>query len=140
MNIVKYNPWKRLESPMRRFFGAPFFNGPAWDSEAMSPVVDLLEEEDRLVIQADLPGIPREDVSVDIEDGVLTLKGERRTDNEVKEENYYRRERSWGRFARRFRIPEGVDPDTIAATYKDGVLRIEVPRPEGSRLKKIPIH
>jgi HSP20 family protein len=82
----------------------------------------------------------KKDISIDLKDRVLTLKGERSVDNEVKEDRYYRRERSFGRFERAFTIPSGLNPDKIKANYKDGVLKIEVPKPEEEKPKQITIH
>ena len=77
---------------------------------------------------------------IDIEDRLLTLKGERKYENEVKEDSYYRRERSYGKFQRAFRLPADVDPDIVKAKFKDGVLEIEVPKPEEQKPKQITIH
>jgi HSP20 family protein len=147
MNIVKYDPWKRLsemENRMNRFFNAPLFtDNPTRGTlctGSWSPRVDLLEEDGRFVIHADLPGVRNEDVSIDVEDGVLTLKGERKPGGEVKEESYYRQERSYGCFARKFSVPSSVDTDAISAAFKDGVLRIEIPKPEEAKAKRVAIH
>jgi HSP20 family protein len=77
---------------------------------------------------------------VDLKDRVLTLSGERSYDNEVKEENYYRKERSYGKFQRAFRLPADVDSDKIKAEFKDGVLQVEVPKPEQAKTKEVTIH
>ncbi|MCP4625227.1 MAG: Hsp20/alpha crystallin family protein [bacterium] len=77
---------------------------------------------------------------MDLKDRVLTLSGERTYDNEIKEENYYRKERSYGRFQRAFRLPSDVDLDKIKAEFKDGVLQVEVPKPEQTKAKEVTIH
>jgi HSP20 family protein len=77
------------------------------------PVVDMYDEDDRIVIKAELPGMEKKDISVDVKDRVLTLSGERNYDNEVKEENYYRRERAYGKFQRSFSLPADVNSDNI---------------------------
>jgi HSP20 family protein len=105
-----------------------------------NPVVDIYDNEDHIVIKAELPGVSKKDIEIDIKDRVLTLKGERSADNEVKEDNYYRRERTYGRFERSFTIPANVDPDKIKADYHDGVLKIEVPKPEDQKPKQITVH
>jgi HSP20 family protein len=105
-----------------------------------NPVVDIYDNEDNIVIKAELPGVSKKDIEIDIKDRVLTLKGERSADNEVKEDNYYRRERTYGRFERSFTIPPNVDPDKIKADYNDGVLKIEVPKPEDQKPKQISVH
>jgi HSP20 family protein len=105
-----------------------------------NPVVDIYDNEDNIVIKAELPGVSKKDIEIDIKDRVLTLKGERSADNEVKEDNYYRRESTYGRFERSFTLPANVDPDKIKADYNDGVLKIEVPKPENQKPKQITVH
>jgi HSP20 family protein len=147
MNLVKWNPWKEmptLHSRMNRFFDDPFFRiDRMTDDENMgmwNPAVDLYEKDDHFVIKAELPGVDRNDIKVDLKDRVLTLSGERTYDNEVKEENYYRKERSYGKFQRAFRLPADVDSDKIKAEFKDGVLQVEVPKPEDAKSKQVTIH
>jgi HSP20 family protein len=105
-----------------------------------NPVVDIYDNEDNIVIKAELPGVSKKDIEIDIKDRILTLKGERFADNEVKEDTYYRRERTYGRFERSFTLPANVDPDKIKADYSDGVLKIEVPKPENQKPKQITVH
>jgi HSP20 family protein len=105
-----------------------------------NPVVDIYDNEDNIVIKVELPGVSKEDIEIDIKDRVLTLKGERSADNEAKEDDYYRRERTYGRFERSFTLPANVDPDKIKADYNDGVLKIEVPKPENQKPKQITVH
>jgi HSP20 family protein len=104
------------------------------------PAVDMFDDDDKIVIKAELPGMDKKDISVDIENRVLTLSGERNYDNEVKEDNYYRRERAYGRFKRAFNLPADVDSDQIKADFKDGVLRVEIPKPEEQKPKQITVH
>ena len=82
----------------------------------------------------------KKDISVDVKDQVLTLRGERKYDHEVKEEKYYRRERAYGKFQRAFSLPADVDSENIKAEFKDGLLKIEVPKPEKQKPKEIAIH
>ena len=105
-----------------------------------NPVVDIYENEENIVITAELPGVDKKDMTVDVKGRVLTLKGERSTDNEVKEDNYYRRERCYGKFERCFTLPVEVDPEKIKADYKDGVLKIDIPKAEESKPKQVTIH
>lgn len=147
MNLVKWNPWKDMPAmpgSLDRFFNDPFSNlGRFADNGEMSmwnPAVDLYEKDDHYMIKAELPGIDKKDIKIDLKDGLLTLSGERNHDNEVKKENFYRRERSYGKFQRVFTLPAGVDPQNIKAEYKDGVLQIEVPKPEEKKAKKITVH
>jgi len=91
------------------------------------------------VVTAELPGVKKEDISIEVKDNILTIRGERSEDSEVKEENYYRRERSFGSFQRSFSMPTEVSPESIKASFKDGVLKIEVPKPEEKKPKQISI-
>ena len=107
---------------------------------AWHPAVDMFDNDDKIVLKAELPGMKKNDFSVDVKDRVLTLSGERNYDNEVKEENYYRRERACGSFKRAFHLPSDVDADNIKAEFKDGVLRVEIPKPEAQKPKQITVH
>ena len=101
------------------------------------PVVDIYDNDDTIVIKAELPGVDKKDVEVDVNGRILTLKGERATDNEVKTDDYYRRERSFGKFERSFTLPADVDPDKIKADFKDGILKLNIPKPETHKPKQI---
>lgn len=105
-----------------------------------NPAVDIYNQEDSIVIKAELPGVDKKDIQIDVKDNILTLKGERATDNEVKEDNYYHRERTCGKFERMFTLPANIDPENITAEFKDGVLRIGLPKPEEHKPKKIAVH
>ena len=146
MNLVRWNPWREMATLHHRFnrlMDDPYFRTDRESAEDMGtwyPVVDMFESDDSFVIKAELPGMGKDDIAVDVKDRVLTLKGERNYDNEVKEENYYRRERSYGKFQRAFSLPADVDSDKIKADFKDGLLKIEVPKPVEQKPKQITIH
>jgi HSP20 family protein len=147
MNLVKWNPWREmpaLPGRFNRFFDDPFFRiGHMADDSDLgmwNPAVDLYEKADHFMIKAELPGVDKNNIKIDLKDRLLTLSGERTEDNEVKEENYYRRERSYGKFQRVFTLPADVDADKIKAEFKDGVLQIEVPKPEQKQAKQVTIH
>jgi len=147
MNLVKWNPWREmptLHNRINRMFDDPFFSIDRLADEdglgMWNPAVDLYEKDDHLIIKAELPGINKDDIKVDLKDRVLTLSGERSYDNEVREENYYRRERSFGKFQRAFTLPAEVDAEKIKAEFKDGVLQIEVPKPENQKAKRVAVH
>ncbi len=147
MNLVRWNPWREMptvHNRLNRFFDDPFLRIGRMDEEAnlgmWNPAVDLYEKDDHFVIKAELPGVDKNDIKVDLKDRVLTLSGERTYDNEVGEENYYRKERSYGKFQRAFTLPTDVDSDKITAEFKDGVLRVEVPKPEEKKAKQVTIH
>ena len=147
MQLVRWNPRRNLLSwPFRidRLFD-DFFQPTLSAEEGVSmwnwhPVVDIFENDDHVVIKAELPGVDKKDISVDVKDRILTLSGERSSDSEVKEDNYYRKERSYGKFERSFTLPADVDPDKVKADYKDGILQIEIPKPEEHKPKQITVH
>lgn len=125
----------------------PFFrlNGPGaagtTDSAAWSPRIDVFEKDNRLVTRVDLPGVKKEDVSVEVTDGRLALSGVRKDETEEKKGNYYRTEREYGAFYRAVPLPEGVRADDVKATFADGVLEVSVPLPAqaASQARKIDI-
>ena len=147
MDLIRWNPWNELVSlreRMNRVFDDSLFRSDRReDSFAMgtwSPAVDMFEKDDTVVIKAELPGLDKKDVSLDLQNGVLTLKGERKYENEVKEENYYRREMSCGKFIRSFSLPADVDADKIKAEFQNGLLTVEVPKPEAHKPKQIKVN
>jgi HSP20 family protein len=119
--------------------------GRGWRSDepaattTWSPSVDIFETEAEIVVKAELPGMDRKDITLNLEKNVLTLKGERRFEKETKDENYHRIERSYGGFSRAFAIPATVDEEKIRADYKDGVLKIALPKKEQTKPKQIRI-
>jgi HSP20 family protein len=108
-------------------------------SERWSPAMDLVEADDHYVLRADLPGMDEKDVSIEIEDNVLTISGERRDEHEEKRQGWHRVERSFGRFSRSLTLPEGVDPEAVGAEFNKGVLSITVPKPEQRKPRRIQI-
>ena len=147
MSLVRWNPWREMSTLQHRInhlLNEPFFRSDSENDElrmgSWYPAVDMFDDGDTIVIKAELPGMDKKDISVDIEDRVLTLSGERSYDNEVKEENYYRRERASGTFKRAFNLPADVDSDKIKADFKDGVLKVEIPKPEEKKPKQITVH
>ena len=147
MNLVRWSPWREMTSMhnrLNRLVNDPFFRTPRFDDEGgfslWNPAVDLYEKDDNFVIKAELPGVDKDDIGIDLKNGVLTLSGERSDDSEVTDDNYYRRERTYGKFQRAFTLPADVESDKIKAEFKDGVLVIEIPKPEKSKPKRITIH
>jgi HSP20 family protein len=138
------NEMANFHRPLSRVFDDFFLPSTTTEDGSMArgwnPVVDIYDKEDSIVLKAELPGVSKKDIDVDIKDRVLTLKGERSADNELKEDNYYRRERTYGRFERSFTLPANVDPDKIKANYNDGVLKIEVPKLEDQKPKQVTVH
>jgi len=147
MAIVKWDPWATLptlQDRINRIFEESFpAHSSAKEGEVSlcdwRPTVDTYEEDDTIVINAELPGVNKDDVSIDIKDNVLTIKGVRNFEQKVKEENYYRRERCYGKFHRAFTLPDAVEPNKIEASYKDGVLKVKIPKAEEVSSKRIEI-
>ena len=146
MALVRWNPWNEMTDLQRRInrvFEDSFTRTGSLEDDyglrSWNPAVDIFEKGDAIVIQAELPGLRKEDISIDFKDQVLTLKGERKFDREIKEEDYFRKERAVGRFQRAFSIPAAVNAEKIRADFKDGVLTIHIPKPEEAKQKQISI-
>ncbi len=104
-----------------------------------APAVDIHETEDSFVVKADLPGVNKDDIQIDLKDNTITLKGERKFENKVSKDNYIRVERSYGTFVRSFTLPQNVDAEKIKAAYKDGVLELTLPKKEEAKPKQIKV-
>lgn len=146
MAIVRWkDPIGELSSiheRMNRLFGEAFSPPRAPDEgwiRSWEPAVDIYEADDSIVVKAEIPGVERDQVGVEVKDGTLTLRGERKFEREVKEENYHRIERSYGSFQRSFTLPSSVDPDKVRATLKNGVLQVTLQKKEQARPKQIRI-
>ena len=115
------------------------FEGSGRASQSWVPTLDAWESDDALVYAFDLPGLPQEAISVEVEDGVLTVSAERARSSETGSERYHRVERRFGRFTRSVVLPTGVDEEAIAASYADGVLEVRVPKPEQLKPRRIEV-
>lgn len=147
LDLIRWNPLKEMVSlreRMNRLFEDSLFRSDRRNDETEMgvwlPAVDVFEKEDQLVIKAELPGMDKNDISLDFKDGVLTLSGVRKSENEVKEDNFYRREMSYGRFIRSFNLPADSDTEKIKAEFQNGLLTIEVPKPERHQPKQIKVN
>lgn len=127
-----------MRSEMNRLF-EDFFDGRTGEYGNFVPAADVVEKDDRFLIDLELPGFEREDVEVTMEQGTLTIRGRRSTEREEKEENYHLRERAYGRFSRSFSLPRSIDPDEVEARYDNGILRVEVPKAAEARSRKIEV-
>ena len=140
MSLIKWDPFREMNTFSERMRG---LLGRDWESPmsttAWNPAVDIFENDNEVVIKAELPGMNAKDIDVKLENNVLMLRGERRFEKETKEENYHRVEREYGVFSRSFELPAAVDGDKVAAEYKDGVLRIVLPKREEIKPKPIKI-
>jgi HSP20 family protein len=103
------------------------------------PPVDLVEAEDHFVLKADLPGLTQDDVSIEVQDGTLSISGERKAEHEQHERGWYRIERAFGSFSRSMTLPEGIDPEGIKAEFHNGVLEVRIPKPEARKPRRIEI-
>lgn len=104
-----------------------------------TPAVDIYEKTDSVVVKAELPGVEKDQISVEVKNGILTLRGERKFERDVKEESYHRIERAYGSFLRSFSLPVSVDQDQVSARFKDGVLEVELPKKEKAKPKQIKV-
>ena len=145
MAIVRWDPFRDLhafQERMNRLYDPSFLPQGRGEEplSAWAPAVDIYETEKEIVLKADLPGIPLADVDIRVENTTLTLRGERKFENEVKEDNYTRVERSYGAFSRSFALPNTVDADKISANYENGVLHVAMPKREEARPKQIKVN
>jgi HSP20 family protein len=126
---------------MNRLFNT-VVDAPAGNAATMRrwmPAMDLVEAADHYVLRADLPGMKQEDVSIEFEDNVLSISGERKAEHEDRKEGFYRVERAFGAFSRTLTLPKGIDPESISAGFDNGVLEVRIPKPEESKPRKISI-
>jgi HSP20 family protein len=129
-----------LNDRLNRFFEDAMGQGtPNLEYGQWAPPVDLKEEESQFVLKADMPGMNREDIDIQVENNVLTISGERRFESEERKEDYHRIERAYGKFVRSFTLSTRVKADAITASYKDGILSVCIPKAEESKPKKIAI-
>jgi len=127
-------------SDVERLFDS-FFSGSrsAAIARPWAPAVDVAETEEAIVLTADLPGMGEEDIAIEVDDGILTISGERRNERNDEEAGYRRVERSFGRFSRALRLPRGADPEAITASFDRGVLEVRVAKPEAPKPHRIAI-
>lgn len=145
MNMIKYDPFRELRSlqdEMTRLFagvaprnlGREDMAGGSW-----MPSVDIYEDKDRLVLEADLPGMNREDFEISVENNIITLSGDRKFEKKVEGDNYHRVERSYGSFTRSFTLPQTVTTEGAVAEFENGILRVSLPKREETKARKIEI-
>ena len=143
MALIRWQPNEifSLRRDMDRLFDTFYGNSEseAPDVSTWRPSVDIAETQNEYVVTADLPGINREDLDVSVTDGRLTIRGERRQTAEANQNNVHRVERVYGTFSRAFDLPKAVDAEKISATYRDGVLSVQVPKAEEAKPKQIEI-
>ena len=151
MAIVRWEPFRdlvSLQDRMNRLFDESFRSRGAGAGQeddwalggSWAPAVDIYEHDGNIVLKAEIPGIDPKEVDIRVENNVLTLRGERKIDQEIKRDNYHRVERAYGAFSRSFTLPNVVDTDKIKAEYRDGVLRVTLPKREEAKPKQIQVN
>jgi HSP20 family protein len=147
MALIRWEPARELRSmqnDMNRLFGT-FFDSTAPGNGAPAPVrrwvpaMDIVDSGDQFVLKADLPGLSDGDVNVELDDNVLRISGERKSEHEDRKDGFYRVERSFGRFSRTLTLPEGISADGIQATFDNGVLEVHIQKPEQRKPQKVAI-
>jgi HSP20 family protein len=144
MNVIRWDPYRDLSSFADRFNRAlGTVAGRERDEElnlgTWIPPVDISEDKDRITLTAELPGFSEDQVEVQMEGGVLTIRGERKFEDEKEGRNFHRLERSYGTFVRSFTLPNNVDRENIHASFKNGLLEIDLPKREEARPRQIKV-
>lgn len=145
MALVKWDPWREIEDMFDRYtraVGVPRRSGSGGELSTLadwSPQVDIAETPSEFTIKAEIPEVNKEDVTIGIEDGVVTIRGERRKEKEEKDKTYHRVERFYGTFSRSFSLPDNVDASGATATFKDGVLTLQIPKTTQAKPKGIEV-
>ena len=142
MAIVRWEPFRDLLTAQKEFFDQhlpALFGEQEPTTRTWAPPVDIYETDNALVLKADLPGVDPKDEEIRVENGILYLKGERKFEKEVKEENYHRVERSYGAFTRSSSLPGSIDTEHVTAEYKDGQLILTMPKREEAKPKTVKI-
>jgi HSP20 family protein len=141
-----WDPWRdfgSLQERINKMFDDVIRSSAKGDEElatgAWSPAVDIHETDDSFVVSADLPGLKKDDIQINVEDNTLTIKGEKKFEEKVPKDKYIRVERNYGTFVRSFSLPQNVDSTKIKATFKDGILDLTLPKREESKPKKIAV-
>jgi len=145
MNITRYSPWpaqgpnlpEEIKQVFERFFGDA--DSSSVVTSQWTPRVDIKEEANRFVILADIPGVEPKDIDISMDKGILSIKGERRSEKKEETDRFSRIERSYGAFHRRFALPDSADPDQISATGRNGVLEISIPKRPETTPRKIEV-
>jgi|SRR3990172_2043800 len=143
------SPFEEMERRFEDLFRRPFsLLEPSWwprlrmpEMEEVSPKIDIFEEGENFVVKAEIPGMKKEEIEVNLTDDMVTISGEKKKEEKVEKKDYYRLERSYGSFSRSFRLPKEIQTDKAKATFKDGVLELKVPKTEEAikKEKKVPI-
>ena len=147
MAVIRWDPFRdvvTLQDRMNRLFDQALSRTRTDEEEGLTastwvPAIDIIETADSIVMRAELPGVNRENIDIQVRDNTLTLKGERTFERDVKDENYLRIERSYGAFQRAFNLPTVIQQDKIKAVFRDGVLEMTIPKAEEAKPKQVKI-
>jgi HSP20 family protein len=147
MNVIRYEPLgmlRRFHDEVSRLFDEDYYGVAGGDQSSAAtshwaPAVDIKEEQDRYLLRADVPGVDSKDIEITMENGVLTIKGERKHEDKEEREGYKRVERVYGAFFRRFTLPDTADADKVSASSKNGVLEVTIPKQEKVQPRKIKV-
>ncbi|HTP44456.1 MAG TPA: Hsp20/alpha crystallin family protein [Candidatus Acidoferrum sp.] len=143
-SVIRWEPFRNVNSLQEQFSRLFDTSFPGRSSESdlttWAPAVDIQETENELVLKADLPGIEEKDIDVRIENNTLTIRGERKFEKQVNEDNYLRVERSYGSFSRSFSLPNTINTEAIHAEYKNGVLSVQMPKRAESKPKQVKVN
>lgn len=146
MALIRWDPFREistLQERMNRLFSEVARRSPVAEEEiiqgAWIPPVDIFETGDSIVIKAELPGISKEDITLEVKENTLSIKGEKKFEKDVKEESYHRVERSYGAFQRAFALPSTVQQDKVKAKFRDGILEVTIPKAEEAKPKQIKV-
>jgi HSP20 family protein len=144
---TRWNPWKELEEVEKRLstiFGRPAMGTNGESKEAISvtewsPLVDITEDDKEYLVKAEIPEMKKEDIKINVHDDVLTVSGDRKYEKEEKGKKFHRVERAYGSFMRSFALPENADGSKINAEYKDGILKVHLPKSEQAKKKTVEV-
>lgn len=144
MEIMSYDPKQslmNLRDNINRIFdmSIPENWGEGREASQWRPSVDIYEKDNEMVVHAELPGVKKDDISLDLKENVLSIRGKRESEEEIDEDGYYRKERRFGSFQRSIPLAESIDPEQVKASFKDGVLEVRVPRSQTKEMRRISI-
>jgi HSP20 family protein len=143
-SVIRWEPFRNVNSLQEQFSRLFDTSFPGRSSESdlttWAPAVDIQETENELVLKADLPGVEEKDIDVRIENNTLTIRGERKFEKQLNEDNYLRVERSYGSFSRSFSLPNTINTEAIKAEYKNGVLTVQLPKRAESKPKQVKVN
>ncbi len=146
MALIRWDPFREMSSlqeRMNRLLADYRTRSPFGEEEmaqgAWIPAVDIYETKESIVLNVELPGVTKEDLALEVKDSTLTIKGEKKLEKDVKEENFHRMERTYGSFTRAFTLPSTVQQDKVKAKFRDGILEIMLPKAEEAKPKQIKV-